>query len=145
MQAFTGIHLGVIIASTWILLLNAIIGYQFFEDGTPRSIGVILGTAVVLFIGTGYIALDTGYRWTNHFDPSLRSPNRNIGLYVLYLLAPLVFIVIFFVLEAVLVVHKLHEKKPLGMRGSSHPFLTISYLPQTKKAPFWAKKLAFSH
>ncbi|KAI9792761.1 MAG: hypothetical protein M1835_007672 [Candelina submexicana] len=111
--AFTGIHLGAIVASLWILLMNAVVGFQLLDDGTPLSIGLILGSALALFIGTGYIALDTGYSWTRHFDSSLDDPNRNIGLYVLYQLAPLVFLFLFFVLETVLVLRVLGERKPM--------------------------------
>ena len=100
-------------ATTWILLINAIVGYQLLDDGTPLSIGLILVSALALAIGTGYIALDTGYSWTGHFDPSLDAPNKHIALYVLYQLAPLVFLVLFFLLEAVLVLRVLGEKKPL--------------------------------
>jgi hypothetical protein len=102
-----------IVATLWILMLNAVVGFQLLDDGTPLSLGLILGSAFVLFIGTGYIALDTGYSWTGHFDSSLHGHNRNIALYVLYQLAPLVFLFVFFVLEAFLVVRVLGERKPL--------------------------------
>jgi len=111
--AFTGIHLGMIVATLWILMLNAIVGYQILDDGTPTSLGLIIASAAVLFIGTGYIALDTGYSWTGHFDGSLEDPNRNIGLYVLYQLAPLVFLFVFFCLESFLVLRVLEEWKPM--------------------------------
>lgn len=110
---FTAIHLGAIVGTIWILLLNALVGFQLMDDGTPLSVGLILLSAVALFVGTAYIALDTGFSWTNRFDPSLTNPNRNIGLYVLYQLAPLVFLVVFFVLETYLVLRVLGEKKPL--------------------------------
>ncbi|KAG4426413.1 hypothetical protein IFR04_000295 [Cadophora malorum] len=110
---FTGIHLGMIIATLWILMLNAAVGYQILDDGTPLSVGLMVGSAAALFIGTGYIALDTGFQWTGHFDSSLSGNNRNIALYVLYQLAPLVFLFIFFVLETVLVIRVLGERKPM--------------------------------
>jgi len=111
--AFTGIHLGMIIATLWILMLNAVVGYQLLDDGTPMSVGLMVGSAAALFIGTGYITLDTGYNWTGHFDSSLSGSNRNIALYVLYQLAPLVFLFAFFVLETVLVIRVLGERKPM--------------------------------
>ena len=77
------------------------------------SLGLILASAVALFVGTGYIALDTGFSWTGRFDESLTDPNRNIGLYVLYQLVPLVFLVLFFLLETVLVLRVLGERKPM--------------------------------
>ncbi|POS77807.1 chitin synthase export chaperone [Diaporthe helianthi] len=112
--AFTGIHIGFIIASTWMLMLNAIVGYQFIDDGTPLSLGLILVSAAILLIGTGYIALDTGFKWTGKFDSSYEGPNfRNIALYVLYQLAPLIFLVAFYVLETVLVLRVLGETRPM--------------------------------
>ncbi|KAK2607469.1 hypothetical protein N8I77_006138 [Diaporthe amygdali] len=112
--AFTGIHIGFIIATTWMLMLNAVVGYQFIDDGTPMSLGLILASAIVLLVGTGYIALDTGFNWTGTFESSYDGPNyRNIALYVLYQLAPLIFLVAFYVLETVLVLRVLGETRPM--------------------------------
>ncbi|KAL0940791.1 chitin synthase export chaperone [Colletotrichum truncatum] len=111
--AFTGIHIGMIIATTWILMLNAVVGYQIVDDGTPLSMGLIIGSAFILFGGTLYITLDTGFQWTNFWDSSYQPPNRHIALYVLYQLAPLVFLVAFFVLEAILVIRILGEMRPM--------------------------------
>lgn len=111
--AFSGIHIGMIIATTWMLMLNAIVGYQLLDDGTPLSIGLFVVSALILFIGTGYIALDTGYGWTEQWEDSYSLPNRHIALYVLYQLAPLIFIVAFYILEAILVLKILGETRPM--------------------------------
>ncbi|KAI1506589.1 chitin synthase III catalytic subunit [Biscogniauxia marginata] len=111
--AFTGIHIGMIIATTWILMLNAVVGYQIIDDGTPLSLGLMLFSAAILLVGTGYITLDTGFHWTNEFTSSYVSPHRNIALYVLYQLVPLIFLVAFYVLEAVLVLRILGEVRPM--------------------------------
>lgn len=108
-----------IVATLWILMLNAVVGYQLLDDGTPLSLGLIIGSAAALFIGTGYIALDTGYSWTGHFDKSLTGQNHNIGLYVLYQLVPLVFLFAFFVLETALVIRVLGERKPMLYLGAA--------------------------
>ncbi|KFY26843.1 hypothetical protein V491_01147 [Pseudogymnoascus sp. VKM F-3775] len=126
--AFTGIHLGMIVATTWILMLNAAVGYQIIDDGTPMSIGLVVGSAVVLFIGTGYIALDTGFQWTGHFDSSLTGNNRNIGLYVLYQLAPIIFLAVFFVLESILVLRVLGERKPMIYLGAGALFFILGQI-----------------
>ncbi|KAL8648158.1 MAG: hypothetical protein Q9210_005152 [Variospora velana] len=110
---FTAVHLGAIVATLWVLMLNGIVGFQLLDDGTPLSLGLILLSAAALFIGTGYIALDTAFSYSGHFDSSMRGDHRNIGLYVLYQLAPLVFLAAFFVLETVLVLKVLGEKKPM--------------------------------
>lgn len=120
--AFTGIHIGMIIATTWVLMLNAIVGYQVLDDGTPLSLGLMVVSAAVLLIGTGYIALDTGFNWTGQFQESyglgpngqFNGTNRNIALYVLYQIAPLIFLVAFFVLEAILVLRILGEVRPMA-------------------------------
>lgn len=111
---FTGAHIGAITATLWILMLNAAVGYQLIDDGTPLSLGLILLSAAAIFVGTGYVALDTGYGWTNYFGTiPIQAPYLNYALYTLYQLAPLVFLFIFFVLEAILVIKVLGEKKPM--------------------------------
>lgn len=94
-------------------MLNGAIGYQAIEDGTPLSIGLILLSSTVLSVGTGYIALDTGFSWTGYWNSTLAAPNRAYALYTLYQLAPLVFLFVFFILEAYLVLRVLGEKKPM--------------------------------
>ncbi|KAI4208123.1 MAG: hypothetical protein LQ348_000323 [Seirophora lacunosa] len=112
-QGFTAVHLGAIVATLWVLMLNGIVGFQLLDDGTPLSLGLIMLSAAALFIGTGYIALDTAFTYSGRFESSLSGDHRNIGLYVLYQLAPLVFLAAFFVLETVLVLKVLGEKKPM--------------------------------
>lgn len=94
-------------------MINAVVGYQLLDDGTPLSVGLILFSSAILFIGTGYIALDTGFQFTGYWDSSYNPPNRNIALYVLYQLIPLIFLVAFFVLESILVVRVLGETRPM--------------------------------
>lgn len=115
--------MGAIVATLWILLLNGVVGYQLLDDGTPISLGLLLFSALALFVGTGYIALDTGFSWTGHFDRSQTAPNRNIGLYVLYQLLPLVCLAGFFLLETVLVLRVLGEKKPMSASSVSQELL----------------------
>ena len=93
--------------------MNAAVGYQFLDDGTFVSLALIFGSAAILFVGTGYIALDTGFSWTGYWDSTLELPNQAYALYTLYQLVPLVFIVIFFLLEAFLVLRVLGERKPM--------------------------------
>ena len=99
-------------------MLNGFVGFQLIDDGTIVSLLLVLGSAAAIFIGTGYIALDTAFQFTHHFDPSLSAPNLNYGLYILYLLLPLICLVVFFVLEMVLVLRVLGEKKPMSTVSS---------------------------
>ena len=107
--------MGSITATLWVLLLNGVVGYQLLDDGTPISLGLILISAIGFFVGTGYVALDTAFSYTSTFKPSLTDPNnRNVALYVLYQLWPLICLAGFFLLETVLVLRVLGEKKPMG-------------------------------
>lgn len=94
-------------------MLNGAVGYQLLDDGTAVSIGLLLISSLLIFIGTGYIALDTGFGWTGYWDDTLNTPNQAYALYTLYQLVPLVFLVIFFLLEAFLVLRILGERKPM--------------------------------
>lgn len=95
------------------------VGYQLLDDGTPISIGLFVISGLIFFIGTGYIALDTAFDWTGEWQSSHAGENRNIALYVLYQLWPLVCLVVFFVMETILVVGVLGEIRPMCMCSSS--------------------------
>lgn len=129
-RAFSAVHIAAVVATLWILLLNGIVGYQLLDDGTPISIGLIFVSSLILFIGTGYIALDTGFSWTGFWDSTLKIPNRSYSLYTLYQLAPLVFLVVFFLLEAFLVLRILGEKKPMIYLGSAALLFAIGQIFQ---------------
>lgn len=102
-----------IIATTWILMLNAVVGYQIVDDGTPLSLALLVISALILFGGTLYITLATGFQWNDVWESSWNPPNRHIALYVLYQLVPLIFLVAFYVLEAILVLRILGERRPM--------------------------------
>lgn len=112
-RAFSAIHIAAIVATLWILMMNGAVGYQLIDDGTALSLALIFGSAAALFVGTGYIALDTGFSWTGYWNDTLVAPNRSYSLYTLYQLVPLVFLVVFFILEAVLVLRVLGELRPM--------------------------------
>lgn len=125
---FTSIHLGSILSCAWILMLNAIVGFQLWEDGTFPSLGALIVSTAILCLGTAYIALDTGIGLTGYFDSSLTSPNRNIALYVLYLLLPWIFLSISFVLETILVLRILGEIRPMFYLATAAVLFIIGQL-----------------
>jgi hypothetical protein len=79
LKAFTGIQLGAIVTTFWFLLFNSFVGHQVLDDSTPTSISFLAVPGLALFIGTGYIALDTGYSWTGYFDSSLGAKIETSG------------------------------------------------------------------
>ncbi|KAK4550561.1 hypothetical protein LTR36_000140 [Oleoguttula mirabilis] len=129
-RAFSAVHIAAIVATLWILMMNGAVGYQMVDDGTALSIGLIFGSAVALFVGTGYIALDTGFSWTGYFNSTLDAPNRSYSLYTLYQLVPLAFLFVFFVLEAVLVMRVLGEVRPMVYLGSAAILFAIGQIFQ---------------
>lgn len=96
-------------------MINGAVGYQLVDDGTALSLGLTVISAAVIFVGTGYIALDTGFSWTGFFNSTIVGSDRSYALYTLYLLAPIVFLAIYFLLETILVLRILGETRPLGM------------------------------
>lgn len=112
---FTGAHIGLITATSWILMLNGAVGYQVIDDGTVASISLITGSAALIFIGTGYVALDIGYDWSGYWATAMVQlpPNRTYALYTLYFLVPLVFLFIYFWLQTFVVLKVLGEIKPM--------------------------------
>ncbi|CAG8535460.1 7885_t:CDS:2 [Paraglomus occultum] len=109
---FTAIQLGLISTLAWLLLMNAIVGFQTIEDGTVFSVGGILMGAMLIFVAVGYIAIDTAFNLTGAFATS-SSELKNIPLFVLYLIWPLFAVVTYVVLETALVLTMLGERKPL--------------------------------
>ncbi|KAL3466544.1 chitin synthase III catalytic subunit [Aspergillus heterothallicus] len=117
-KGFSAVHIAAIAAVSWVLFLNALVGFQFLDDGTPASIGLFVISAGAIFVGTGYIALDTGFGWTSEFETT--APDyRNIALYVLYQLFPLICLFAFFVLETYLVIRVLGEFRPMLYLGAA--------------------------
>lgn len=115
-------------------MLNGIVGYQILDDGTPMSLALMVASAGLLFIGTGYIALDTGFSWTGYWDDTLTGNNRAYALYTLYQLAPLVFLFVFFCLEAYLVLRILGERKPMSKQRRDQ-FWSMSKLTTYHSVP----------
>jgi len=112
-RGFSAVHIAAVVGTAWTLLMNAVVGFQIVEDGTIASLGGIVISSLILTVGTGYIAFDTGFSFTNYFKGSLDGDNQNYWLYTLYLLVPLICIVLFYVLELFLVLRVLAEIRPL--------------------------------
>ena len=112
-KGFSCLHIAAIVATLWVLLLNALVGFQILDDGTSVSVLLIGGSAAAIFVGTGYIALDTAFSWTGFWDSSHSGQHSHKALYTLYQVAPLVFLFLFFVFESILVLRVLGERKPM--------------------------------
>ncbi|KAK6341065.1 hypothetical protein TWF696_009373 [Orbilia brochopaga] len=123
---FSVLHIAAIATTCWVLLLNAIVGYQLLDDGTPLSLGLFVASSIAIFVGTGYISADIGFGWTNTFRPD--DDYKSYGLYIMYLLFPLICIVAYFVLESILVLRVLGETRPMLLLGGSALLFAIGQI-----------------
>jgi len=110
------------------LMLNGAVGYQLIEDGNLLSLILTIGSAAALFLGTAYIALDTGFGWTSYWQGSQVSPDRSYSLYTLYLLCLIVFLFIYFVLETFLVLKILRETRPMSKFAQYHDVVQLTHV-----------------
>ncbi|KAK9237041.1 chitin synthase III catalytic subunit [Lipomyces kononenkoae] len=112
---FSAIEIGSTVSTAWLLLVNAVVAYQLLPDGGICSLFMTFTSGLVIFIGSAYIALDSGFSWTGKFasDPSNPGLLQNYAVYTIYLLFPIVAIAAYFLLEFYLVVKVLRERKPL--------------------------------
>ncbi|CDO76680.1 hypothetical protein BN946_scf184305.g12 [Trametes cinnabarina] len=76
LTVITAIHAGLVAATFWALLGNAIIATQVVEDGTPSAIIPFDFFALAFFVATTYIALDVAFTFTHTFGPS--DPPQNL-------------------------------------------------------------------
>lgn len=111
---FIAAHVAILTTTFWILLYNAILTFQWFDDDGLASACFLSISSVLVFVPTLYVALDTGFGFTRTFWRSYYYPYNNVALFVLCLLLPLVCLVASFIFYVVLLLKKLREKKPLS-------------------------------
>ncbi|WVW81018.1 hypothetical protein I302_103009 [Kwoniella bestiolae CBS 10118] len=114
LSILSSIHVAVIVSMFWVLLGNAIIATQVVEDGTAAAIAPLSILAILFFIPTIYISLDTSLGWTNVFEISGDDITylKNIALFILSLLWPAIAVVNYTVLMLYITLNTLRETKP---------------------------------
>ncbi|KAF9929513.1 Chitin synthase, class 7 [Linnemannia zychae] len=105
---FTGVHLGLISATFWCLLLNGFVGFQFAEDGTPLSLWSIRISSFVVFAAVTFLSIATFQKFSP-FDPA-----NPIALWIVYFIFNGAALLIYVILQIVLVVNTLDDRWPLG-------------------------------
>lgn len=110
----SAVHVGLLVALFWCLAWIAMLSLQFVEDGTPAALIPMAIGMVVFFVGTGYIALDTGLTITNYFQSDPADKLKNIWLFVFTIIWPAAAAAFYFLVQLGVVVRVLKEKKPLG-------------------------------
>ncbi|PWN49928.1 chitin synthase export chaperone, partial [Violaceomyces palustris] len=105
---FSAVYIGFKTAIFWCLLLNGFIGFQFAEDGTPKSLWSLRLSSLVLF-GVGlFVSLATFKGFAG------MSPTKQVGLFIVELLFPLICVAIYVVSQVILVLRTLDDRWPLG-------------------------------
>ncbi|ORX53938.1 hypothetical protein DM01DRAFT_1335789 [Hesseltinella vesiculosa] len=105
---FAAIHMGLISATFWCLLLNGFVGFQFAEDGTPLSLWSIRISSFVIFLVVGAIAICT---FKNLGPFSYQSPG---ALWAFFFIINGVCFLVYVISQIILVVNTLDDRWPLG-------------------------------
>ncbi|OAD68334.1 hypothetical protein PHYBLDRAFT_23714 [Phycomyces blakesleeanus NRRL 1555(-)] len=105
---FTAAHLGLVSTTSWCLLLNGFVGFQFAEDGTPISLWSIRISSGAMFMTVALVALAT----FNNVGPfNYTTPTI---LWIIYYLVNGATLLIYIISQLVLVVYTLSDQWPLG-------------------------------
>ncbi|KAK3820335.1 MAG: chitin synthase III catalytic subunit-domain-containing protein [Benniella sp.] len=105
---FTGVHLGLVSATFWCLLLNGFVGFQFAEDGTPLSLWSIRITSAIVFAAVTFLSIAT-FQSFGPFDYT-----NPVALWVVFFVFNGAALLIYVILQIVLVVNTLDDRWPLG-------------------------------
>lgn len=107
---FVAVQAGFASACCWALMLNGMLGFQFYEDGTRRSVWGLRISSLLAFSLTFIIAVLTFHDWT----PGTLSPTETTGLFVVLYVLNAIFVAIYIVSQLVLTVFILHDLWALG-------------------------------
>ncbi|VVT52973.1 uncharacterized protein SAPINGB_P003340 [Magnusiomyces paraingens] len=110
---FVAVHAGFSSACCWALMLNGLLGFQFYEDGTPRSVWGLRISSFCAFALTFIIAVLTFHGWT----PDTLSPTKTTGLFVVLYLLNAIFVATYIVSQLALTIFVLHDPWALGAVG----------------------------
>ncbi|KAF8649570.1 hypothetical protein AX16_005732 [Volvariella volvacea WC 439] len=117
---FAAVYTGLVAATYCCLLINGFIGFQFAEDGTPLSLWFLRISCLAVFGVSMFVAIATFKRFAG-FDYA-----KPIGLWVIYILWPLVCVVIYVISQLVLVFRTLDDRWPIGDIVFGTAFFTIA-------------------
>lgn len=105
---FTAVYAGTLGALYWCIVMNGLVGFQAWEDGTPRSLWLLRISCLVVWAVCFFVSIATFKSWAS-FDYT-----KPLGLFVTYLIFPLVCVVFYIVSQLVLVIRTLDDRWVIG-------------------------------
>lgn len=117
---FAAGYTGLVASAYTCLLINGFVGFQFAEDGTPLSLWFLRISCLAVWGVSFFVAIATfqqfaGFKYT--------SP---LGLWIIYILWPLICTVIYVVSQLILVFRTLDDRWPIGDIVFGTAFFTIA-------------------
>ncbi|GAA6048053.1 hypothetical protein JCM3770_000168 [Rhodotorula araucariae] len=109
----TAVHVGLLVGLFWVLLWCSFLSLQIVEDGTLLSLVPMFALGTIFTVGSGYIAADIGLTITNYFQSNPADHLQSAWLFSLTIVFPGAAALIYFIIQAGVVVRVLKEKKPL--------------------------------
>ncbi|KAJ7246368.1 chitin synthase III catalytic subunit-domain-containing protein [Mycena rebaudengoi] len=107
-QWFAAIYTGVVAAAYCCILINGFVGFQFAEDGTPLSLWFLRISCLVVFAVSFFVAIATFKKFAGF------TYLKPIGLWIIYILWPILCTAIYVVSQLVLVFRTLDDRWPIG-------------------------------
>lgn len=108
LQWFAAIYTGLIAATYCCLLINAFVGFQWAEDGTPKSLWGLRIACLAVFGVAFFFAIATFKGFAG------MSYDKATALWIIYLLWPLVCVPIYIISQLILVFRTLEDRWPIG-------------------------------
>ncbi|KII86256.1 hypothetical protein PLICRDRAFT_43838 [Plicaturopsis crispa FD-325 SS-3] len=116
---FTAIYTGLVASAYCCLLINGFVGFQIAEDGTPLSLWLLRISCFVVFALGFFLAIATFQGFASF------SNTKPVGLWIIYILWPLICAVVYTVSQLVLVFRTLDDRWPIGDILFGAGFFTI--------------------
>ncbi|KAL1952369.1 hypothetical protein VTO73DRAFT_1518 [Trametes versicolor] len=117
---FAAVYTGLVAGAYTCLLINGFVGFQFAEDGTPLSLWLLRISTLVVFGVSLFVSIAT-FKKIAGFDYA-----KPIGLWIIYILWPLVCTVVYVVSQLVLVFRTLEDRWPIGDIVFGAAFFTVA-------------------
>ncbi|KAI8983305.1 chitin synthase III catalytic subunit-domain-containing protein [Trametes punicea] len=117
---FAAVYTGLVAGAYTCLLINGFVGFQFAEDGTPLSLWLLRIATLVTFGVSFFVAIAT-FKKIAGFDYA-----KPIGLWIIYILWPLICTVIYIVSQLILVFRTLEDRWPIGDIVFGTAFFTVA-------------------